>query len=79
MKYWFYVTIGKPDIFQQKSLVKSATDFYQSIRKPERVSDNDKIWLPTYLNFSAKGIRRQYISHVTNSQREYSIYISYRF
>ncbi len=32
--------IGKSDIYQHKSLGKSATDFYQNIPKPERVTIN---------------------------------------
>ncbi len=34
------LTIGKPDIYQHKSLGKSATDFYPSIQNSERVMDN---------------------------------------
>ncbi len=32
-----FLTIGKLDIYQHKCLGKSATDFYPSFRKPERV------------------------------------------
>jgi hypothetical protein len=33
-----FLTIGKSDMYQHKSLGKSATDFYPSIGKPERVT-----------------------------------------
>jgi hypothetical protein len=33
-----FLTIGKFDIYQHKSLGKSATDLYPNIRKPERVT-----------------------------------------
>jgi hypothetical protein len=33
------LTIGKWDIYQNKSLGKSATDFYPSIERPERVTN----------------------------------------
>jgi hypothetical protein len=34
----FFLTFGKSDIYQHKSFGKSATDFYPSIGKPERVT-----------------------------------------
>jgi hypothetical protein len=45
-----FLTIGNPDTYQHKSLVKSATVFI-------RVTKNDRNWLPTYLIFSAIDIR----------------------
>jgi hypothetical protein len=41
-----FLTIGKPDIYQLKSLGKSATVFI-------RVTNNYQNWLPSYLMFSA--------------------------
>jgi hypothetical protein len=35
-----FLTVGKPDFYQHKSLGKSATVFYPSILKPERVTNN---------------------------------------
>ncbi len=51
-----FLTIGKLDIYQLKSLGKSATVFI-------RVTNN--YWLPTYLIFSAIDIRRLYIYRIT--------------
>jgi hypothetical protein len=34
-----FLTIGKSDIYQHKSLGKSATDFYLNIQKLERVTN----------------------------------------
>jgi hypothetical protein len=34
-----FLTISKSDIYQHKSLGKSATDFYPSIGKPKRVTN----------------------------------------
>jgi hypothetical protein len=72
-----FLTIGKPDLYLLKGLVKSATVFI-------RVTNNYRNWLPTYLIFSALDIRltniqRLYIYCITNSREEYSIRISYRF
>jgi hypothetical protein len=72
-----FLTIGNPDIYQHKSLGKSATVFI-------RVTKNYRNWLPTYLIFSAidlrlTNIRRLYIYRITNSLEEYCIRISYRF
>jgi hypothetical protein len=66
-----FLTIGKPDIYQLKSLGKSATVFI-------RVTNNYRNWLPTYLIISAIDIRltyirRLYIYHITNSREEYCI------
>ncbi len=73
-----FLTIGKPDIYQLKSLCKSATVFFI------RVTNNYRNGLPTYLIFSATdirltNIRRLYIYQITNSHKEYCIRISYRF
>ncbi len=35
-----FLTIGKSEIYRYKSLDKSATNFYPSIGKPERVTNN---------------------------------------
>jgi hypothetical protein len=64
-----FLTIGKPDIYQHKSLGKSATVFYPSILKSERVTNNYRNWLPTYLIFSAidiwlTNIQPLYIYHI---------------
>jgi hypothetical protein len=76
-----FLTIGKPDIYQLKSLGKPATVFFILFI---RVTNNYRNWLPTYLIFSAIDIRltnnqRLYIYRITNSQEEYCIHISYRF
>jgi hypothetical protein len=42
-----FPTIGKPDIYQHKSVGKSATSFI-------RVTKNYRNWPPSYLIFSAK-------------------------
>jgi hypothetical protein len=72
------LTIGKPDIYQHKSLGKSATVFFI------RVTKNYRDWLPTYLIFSVikirlTNIRRLYIYRSTNDWEKYCIRISYRF
>ncbi len=72
-----FLTIGNPDIYQHKSLGKSATVFIW-------VTKNYRNWLPTYLIFSAidirlTNIRSIYIYSITKSREEYCIRISYRF
>ncbi len=72
-----FLTIGKLDIYQHKSLGKSATDFI-------RVTNKYQNWLLTSLNLSAidirlTNIRGLYIYRITNSREEYCIRISYRF
>ncbi len=72
-----FLTIGKPDIYQLKSLVNRQQFFIH-------VTNNYRNWLPTYLIFSAvdirlTNIRRLYIYRITNSQEKYCIRISYRF
>jgi hypothetical protein len=72
-----FLTIGKPDIYLLKSLVKSATVFI-------RLTNNYRNRLPTYLISSAIDIRltniqQLYIYRITNSREEYCIHISYIF
>ncbi len=64
-----FLTIGKPDIYQHKSLGKSETVFI-------RVTKNYRNWLPTDLIFSGidiwlTNIRLLYIYRITNSREEY--------
>ena len=72
-----FLTIVKLDIYQHRSLGKSATVFYPNDQKlPKLAAD--------YLIFSAidiwlTNIRRLYIYRITNSREEYCIRISYRF
>jgi hypothetical protein len=68
-----FLTIGKPDIYQLKSIGKSATVFIC-------VTNNYGNWLSNYLIFSAidiwlTNIQRLYIYRITNSQEEYCIHI----
>jgi hypothetical protein len=61
-----FLTIGKPDMYQHKSLGKSQQFFI-------RVTKNYRNWLPTYLIFSAidirlTNIRLLYIYRITNSR-----------
>jgi hypothetical protein len=69
-----FLTVGKPDIYQQKSLGKSATVFFylgdQKLLKLQIFSAID-IWLTN--------IWRLYIYRITNSREECCICISYRF
>jgi hypothetical protein len=72
-----FLTIGNPDIYQHKSIGKTATVFI-------RVTKNYRNWLLTYLIFSAIDIRltniqRLYIFRIINSQEDYRTRISYRF
>ncbi len=72
-----FLTIGKPDIYQHKSLGKSAPVFDPCGQKlPKLAAD-----LP---NLFCKDIRltniwRLHIYRITNSREEYCICISYRF
>jgi hypothetical protein len=66
-----FLSIGKPDIYQHKSLISRQQFFI-------RVTNNYRNWLPTYLIFSAIDIRltniwRLYIYRITNSREEYGI------
>ncbi len=72
-----FLTIGNPDIYEHKSLGKSATVFIW-------VAQNNQNWLPPYLIFSAidirlTNIRQLYIYRITNGQEEYCIRIFNRF
>ncbi len=72
-----FLTIGKLDIYQLKSLGKSATVFIW-------VTNNCQNWLSPYLLFSAidiwlTNIRGLSIYHITNSREEFCLRISYRF
>ncbi len=72
------LTIGKPEIYQLKSLGKPPTVFFI------RLTNNYQNWLPTYLIFSGIDIQltnmwRLYIYHNNNSREEYCIHISYKF
>jgi hypothetical protein len=42
-----FLTIEKPGIYQHKSIGKLAPDFYPSIQKPERVTNNYSYRQPT--------------------------------
>jgi hypothetical protein len=72
-----FLTIGKPDIYQHKSVGKSATVSYPGDQKlPKLAADLpnlfcEDIWLTN--------IRRMHIYRITNSQEEYCIRISYIF
>jgi hypothetical protein len=67
-----FLTIGKPDIYQHKSVGKLATVFYPGDQKlPKLAAD-----LP---NLFCEDIRRLHIYRITNSREEYCIRISYRF
>jgi hypothetical protein len=60
-----FLIIGKPDIYQHRSLVSRQQFFI-------RVTKNYLNWLPTYLIFSAiyiwlTNIRQLYIYRITNS------------
>jgi hypothetical protein len=52
-----FQTISNSDIYQPKSSGKSVTDFYPSIRKPEKVACKYWNWLLNFLNFSAVDFR----------------------
>jgi hypothetical protein len=63
------LTIGKPDIYQHKSLGKSATFIFILVTK------NYRNWLPSYLIFSVinirlTNIRRLYIYRITNGREK---------
>ncbi len=72
-----FLTIGKPDFYQHKSLGKSETVFYPGDQKLLKLAE-------TYLIFSEidirlTNIRLLYIYCITNSREEYCIRISHRF
>ncbi len=84
MNIVLFLTISKQDIYQPKSLSKSATNFYLNIRKPEKVANKYWNWLPTYLNYYVinirlTNIRQQDYTVLTNRWKKYCIRISCRF
>jgi hypothetical protein len=74
-----FLTIGKPNICQHKSLGKSATDFYPNIQKPEKGTIEYWNWLPTFLRLISglPNIWWQYIFCLNNDRKKYCIHISY--
>jgi hypothetical protein len=84
MNIVLFLTISKQDIYQPKSLGKSATNFYLNIWKPEKVANKYWNWLPTYLNYYVinirlTNIRQQDYTVLTNRWKKFCIRISYRF
>jgi hypothetical protein len=63
-----FLSIGKPDIYQHKSLCKSVADFYPC----------DQLLLAADLPNPAYQYPAMYIYRITNSRKEYCIRISYR-
>ncbi len=72
-----FLTIGKPDIYQHKSVGKSAIVFYPGDQKLPKFSAG----LPNLFceDIRLTNIRRLHIYRITNSLEEYRICISYRF
>jgi hypothetical protein len=73
-----FLTSGKQEIYQHKSLGNLATVFSIQVTK------NYRNWLPTYLILSAidirlTNIRLLYIYRITSSREECCIRKSYRF
>jgi hypothetical protein len=52
-----FLTIGKPDSYQHKSLRMLATDFYPNIQKPESVTNKYRNWLTADLPILIGGHR----------------------
>ncbi len=72
-----FLTIGKPDIYQHKSVGKSATDFYSGDQKlPKLAADLPNLFCE---DIRLTNIRRLHIYRITNSREEYCIRISHRF
>jgi hypothetical protein len=72
-----FLTIGKTDIYQHKSVGKSATVFYPGDQKlPKLAADLPNLFCE---DIRLTNIRRLHIYHITNSWEEYCIRISYRF
>jgi hypothetical protein len=72
-----FLTIGKPDIYQHKSVGKSATVFYPGHQKlPKLATDLPNLFCE---DIRLTNIRRLHIYRITNSREEYCIRISYRF
>jgi hypothetical protein len=72
-----FLTIGKPEIYQHKSLGKSATVFYPGDQKLPKLATV----LPNLFceDIRLTNIRRLYLYRITNSREEYCSRISYRF
>ncbi len=71
------LTIGNPDIYQHKSVGKSATVFYSGDQKlPKLVAGLPNLFCE---DIRLTNIRRLLIYRITNSREEYCIRISYRF
>jgi hypothetical protein len=72
-----FLTIGKPDIYQLKSLGKSETVFYPGDQSlPPLAADLPNL---SAIDIRLTNILRLYIYRITNSREEYCIRISYRF
>jgi hypothetical protein len=72
-----FLTIGKPDIYQHKSVGKSATLFYPGDQKLPKLATD----LPNHFceDIRLTNIQQLHIYRITNSREEYCIRISYRF
>jgi hypothetical protein len=68
-----FLNTGKYDIYQHKSLGKSATDCVLSFGKPKRVT---KLFWDRYLTYK-NTVKVHYC--LTLSQKKYCIHISFRF
>jgi hypothetical protein len=72
-----FLTIGKLDIYQHKSLGKSQTVFYPADQKlPKLAADLPNLFCE---DIRLINIRRLYIYRITNSREEYCIRKSYIF
>jgi hypothetical protein len=72
-----FLTIGKPDIYEHKSVGKSATVFYPGDQtSPKLAADLPNLFCE---DIRLTNIRRLHIYRITNSREEYCIHISYRF
>jgi hypothetical protein len=72
-----FLTIGKPDIYQHKSVGKLATVFYPGDQKlPKLAADLPNLFCE---DIRLTNIQRLHIYRITYSREEYCIRISYRF
>ncbi len=72
-----FLTIGKPDIYQHKSVGKSATVFYPGDQKlPKLAADLPNLFCE---DIRLTNIWRLHIYRISSSREEYCIRISYRF
>jgi hypothetical protein len=72
-----FLTIGKPDIYQHKSVSKSATVFYPGDQElPKLAADLANLFCE---DIRLTNIRQLHIYRISNSREEYCIHISYRF